>query len=255
MFRLPVSGLPVVVRQPTGAEDVLLQETAALDVHFALNLLDRLVRDQSAARVNLDGLSVTDFEALLLVLRRVVLGDLVRAETKCSAAGCSARVDASFRIGDYLTTRKIRTPRGVEKSDSDGWFHLAGQDVKFRLPNCADLKATESLPNPEREFVLRCIQPASVPVNLRSRIDRAMETMAPRFSRMLSGECPECRGRMNFFFDVKEFVLRELRSHAGAIYHEVHLLALHYNWPEEKILALPRNRRAHYAAALRGQRN
>jgi hypothetical protein len=58
---------------------------------------------------------------------------------------------------------------------------------------------------------------------------------------------------MQFSFEIVAFVLRELRDHAAAIYQEVHLLALNYQWPEEHILALPRERRTYYAEALRSQ--
>jgi hypothetical protein len=253
MFRLPVSGLPVVVHQPTGMEDLLLQEARTLDLRFALTLLGRVVRVHDDATVNLSELTVTDFEALLLLLRRAVLGDLVRAETNCNAPGCGARVDVSFGIGEYLASQKLRTPRGVERSEADGWFRLADQDVRFRLPNCGDLSAVDSQPRPEHEFILRCVEPADVPAALRRRIERAMEALAPRLSRTLSGECPECQVNMDFYFDVREFVLRELRDHAAPIYQEVHLLALYYKWPEQHILALPGKRRTHYAEALRNQ--
>ena len=58
---------------------------------------------------------------------------------------------------------------------------------------------------------------------------------------------------MNVYFDVRQFVLRELRDHARTVLEDVHLLAFHYQWPEKDILALPRQRRLHYANALRGQ--
>ena len=56
---------------------------------------------------------------------------------------------------------------------------------------------------------------------------------------------------MNFYFDVQQFVLRELRDHAASVYEDVHLLAFHYKWTEEDILRLPRSRRAHYTEAVR----
>jgi hypothetical protein len=80
-----------------------------------------------------------------------------------------------------------------------------------------------------------------------------MEALAPRFSRELTGLCPECHAGMNFYFDVQQFVLRELRDHTAMVFQDVHLIALHYKWPEENILALPRSRRELYAEALRSQ--
>jgi hypothetical protein len=80
-----------------------------------------------------------------------------------------------------------------------------------------------------------------------------MEAMAPRLSRPMLGRCPECKADIPFYFDVHSFVLQELRDHAASVYHDVHLLALHYKWPEGQILELPRSRRMQYAEMLREQ--
>ena len=253
MFRLPVSGLPVVVHQLTGVEDLLLQEAPALDVGFALSLVERLVQVHDHATMDWRGLAVTDFEAMLLLVRRATLGDLVSAETNCTAAGCGARMDVSFHIEEYLARGTPHHAKGVEKRETDGWFGLTGQNVRFRLPNVGDLMAVDSQTNPERELFRRCVEPEMVPAPLRRRIDWALQALAPRLSQTLAGECPECHAQMDFYFDVRDFVLRELRLKAAAIYQEVHLLAFYYKWPEEDILALPRSRRIQYASALRSR--
>ena len=43
-FCLPVSGFEVIVHQPTGREDLLLQEASDLDMSLVFSLFDRLVR-------------------------------------------------------------------------------------------------------------------------------------------------------------------------------------------------------------------
>jgi len=80
-----------------------------------------------------------------------------------------------------------------------------------------------------------------------------MEAIAPAFSRSMVGRCPECNQAFDFHFDVFSFVLRELRNHAASIYQDVHLLALHYKWPERQILKMPRSRRLQYVEMLRDQ--
>lgn len=253
MVRLPVSGLPVVFRQPTGFEDLLLRETNASPTELALALIGRLVRSSGDSSVEWAGLTMTDIEALLLLLRQSVLGDVIRAETRCSGESCGASVDVSFGISAYLRSHKIRTPGALEKADSAGWFRLRGQEVQFRLPNGGDLAAIEGQPNAEQQVMQRCLRPADAPERVRHRVERAMEAMAPLLSQMLSGECPECHGNMAIFFDVRSFVLHELRNLAASIYQDVHLLALHYKWPEEQILALPRSRRLRYVELIRDQ--
>jgi hypothetical protein len=252
MLLLPISGLRVVVRPPTGAEDLLLQEAGELDTGLALRLLDRLARPADKAAGDWKGLTITDFEALLLMLRRATLGDVIRAEANC--AGCGTKADVSFRISEFLGSQKSRRPRGVEKIDGDDAYRFSGEGVQFRLPNCSDLIETDRQMNWEIELIRRCARPADVPVRMRQRIERAMEFLTPRFSRILAGECPECHASMNSYFDVQQFVLRELRDHAAMVFEDIHLLAMYYNWPEQDILALPRSRRAYYADAIRSQR-
>lgn len=256
MFRLPISGLQVMVRQPTGAEDLLLQEARDLSTGIALQLLDRLVECVDKPTGNWSGLAITDFETLLLMLRRATLGDVIRAETNCGA--CGAKTDVSFRITEFLASQKPRWPRGlekVEKSEWNGFYRLSGETAQFRLPNCSDLTEMDRQKDAALEFMRRCVQPPDGTARIRRRIERAMEVLAPRFSRDLAGECPECHASMNSYFDVQQFVLRELRDHAAMVFEDVHLLAYYYKWPEQDILALPRSRRTHYAEALRSQRS
>ena len=251
--RLPVSGFEVTVQPPTGMEDLLLQEARVLDTALAFRLFDRLVTISHGAAANWSGLAVTDLEALLLLLRLATLGDVVHAETNCLAARCGARVDVSFRVKDYLASQTPRMPRGVQKIEGTECYRLAAPDVSFRLPNGGDLFAIDHRGILEREMMQRCVQPAEVPARVRRRIDLAMEALAPRLSRTMNAECPECRATMNFYFDVRQFVLNELREHAATIFEDVHLLASYYKWREADILALPRSRRARYAEALRGR--
>jgi hypothetical protein len=254
-YGLPVSGLQVVVQQPTGREDLLLQEAEDLDTGLAFTLLDRLVRFPQGATGDWGELAITDLETLLLLLRREALGDRIRAETECTEAGCKARVDVSFHIGEYLAAVKPRVPRGVEKINGEYAYRLAESDVKFRLPKSAELAAIDHQAITARALLQRCIRPSGVGASVRRRIERAMHALAPRLSRMMSGECPECKTTINFYFDVMPFVLREIRDHAATIFEDVHLLAVYYKWPEEDILALPRSRRLRYGDALRDERS
>lgn len=258
-YSLPVSEFDVIVQQPTGREDLLLQEARELDIRLVFALLDRLVGLPREADHKWGDLSVTDLETLLLLLRREAIGDLVQAETDCTAVSCKARIDVSFHIADYLASVKPRVPLGVEKITGEYPYRLIQADVRFRLPKGDDFAAIERRAFSERSLVQRCIHPedvgADVPLPVRRRIERAMHALAPRLSRILSGECPTCKAAINLHFDVVQFVLREIRDHAATIFEDVHLLAAYYKWPEEDILSLPRKRRLRYGAALREQRS
>jgi hypothetical protein len=250
--KLPVSGWKVVVQQPTGVEDLMLQEAADSQVRVLFRLFERLVRVEDTPTVAWSSLAITDLETLLLMLRRETLGSWIRAETCCPVAGCRALVDVSFRIDEYLASTRIRVPRGVEKADRNGSYVLANEQIVFRVPNAWDLLAVDGSADPRSELLKRCIEPSEVSARTKRCIERCMESLAPSLSRVLSGTCPGCAAAMSFYFDLRQFVLRELSDRAARIYDDVHLLAFHYKWPEEKILALPRSRRLLYAEALRG---
>jgi hypothetical protein len=254
MLRLPVSGLQVIIRQPTGAEDVFLQEMRGANAAVALELIGRLVRTADGAPVDWREISVSDLETLLLVLRQATVGDLISTEVRCPAAGCEARVDVAFRIGEFLASRKANRPQRVKDLGDGKWFAVKhdGDGVEFRLPTGGDLLAIDGHPAPYRELGQRCIRPAGLTSASWRRAESAMEALAPRFSSILTGECPECGIAFECYFDALLFVLRELRSHAAGVYQDVHLLALHYKWPEQEILALPRNRRTAYVEMLGG---
>ena len=75
LFRLPVSGLDVLFRQTTGAEDILLIEEPAPDIHLALKLADALGRLPNGEAVPWNSLPVPDLDAALLALRRQFIGE------------------------------------------------------------------------------------------------------------------------------------------------------------------------------------
>ena len=82
-----------------------------------------------------------------------------------------------------------------------------------------------------------------------------MDAMAPSLSDALKGSCPECGAALEMYFDVQQFVLRELRDQATFLYEDVHLVASQYHWPESSILDLPSRRRAQYAEIIAGTRS
>lgn len=250
--RLPVSGLTVAVRQPTGEDDLILRETRMPRRAVACELAGRLATTEDGLPVNAQELCITDLESLLLRIRQAAIGDVILAEIDCRAKGCGARVDISFRVSDYLESTRTHTPRGVER-DEAGWFRFEGGAARFRIPNGTDLAAAEQQRKPEAELMRRCMEPADLPAAVRRRIERAIESLAPLLSKRLTGTCPECGQGVEAWFDIEEYVVRELHQRAAGIYQDVHLLAFHYKWPEAQILALPYERRTEYVELLQNQ--
>jgi hypothetical protein len=258
-FRLPVSGLDVLFRQTTGAEDIMLAEETVLDTRLALALADALGRLPDGAAVPWESLPVTDLDAALLAIRRSVIGDHVKSSVVCAAArrpsrsggevaaACDARIDIAFRIGDYLAHHAPSVPRGVSPAEEPGWFRLDGTEVTYRLVSCADQMAISGHRDAEHELARRCIRPETVSRPVRRDVEAAMEKLAPNLFGDLDGNCPECAARIRVSFDPQRYVLGELRERAMFVYEEVHLLASRYQWSEHEILALPGSRRARYA--------
>jgi hypothetical protein len=247
MLRLPISGWHVVLRDPAGTEDILLLEAPVLDTRLALSLLAR-VAGLTGEGCDWEALPASDLEVMLLWLRRIVLGDRIRADAVCIDPGCRKRVEISFRIGDYLAHRVPRRVRQVEREGAR--FRFRDAAATFRLPSVADKSAVRGLPDPAREIARRCIDCADLPAQQERRLLQAMEAMAPTISGPLEGRCPECSGTVHVYFDVQLFVLTELRQQAVFVYRDVHLLASHYHWPEQAILELPKSRRLSYVDQL-----
>ncbi len=252
MVTLPVSGLDVTLRRPAGEEDVLIWESPRRDMALVLDLLATLARTGDA-EVRWEALTVTDVEALLLELRRLLFGDLVRGQARCESADCRARVDVTFRISDYLAHHTPRGTRDAEPAGDPGWYALRNAPVSFRLPLAGDQVAIAGRPNAERSLVARCIRPPELPARLLRRVERVMQAMAPSLGDVVEGTCPECGASIAVYFDPQDFTLRELRDQASFVFQEIHLLASRYHWSEERIMRLPGARRAQYAEMIRGE--
>jgi hypothetical protein len=266
--RLPASDLVLELCPPSGLDDVLLAQAAALDTELAIAFGSRLARRPDGSHLgalDLAALPLTDLDVLFLEIRRMLLGNTIRADVSCPVGSCGARIDVSFRVSDYLahhTPRRplkrsagLRWPRGVERR-ADGWFALRGTDVSFRLPSGADRVAIRDLDSgaAERALVTRCIRPADLPPASRRRVERAMEALAPNLADDLEGQCPECQVTVHIPFDPQRYVLAELRERAMFVYEDVHLLAGRYGWSERAILRMPRERRVRYAEMIHDER-
>jgi hypothetical protein len=253
-MRLPVSGIDVEIRQPAGTEDVLLAEAAVLDVDLALALVREVTRATGGAAVSWEALAHTDLDVLLLLVRRAVFGDLVRAVVRCPAQECGAVVSVAFSTEKYIDHHRPGPAIGVEPDEEPGWTRLVGSDVRFRPPAVADVAVATRDPRPERALLHRCVRPDRLSATTRRRVERAMERLAPSLVGELTGACPGCGGVVTMRFDPLQFCLRELSDQAASVFEDIHLLASVYHWPERQILALPRRRRTRYADLAREER-
>ena len=250
MLRLPVSGLDVALRMPDGADDMLLHEASGAPVDTGLALLARLARGNDG-RADWSGLTVTDFEVLLLHVRTARLGERLALGFACPH--CRARVEIGFRIADYLHAVRPRTVPGVVPDDTrPGWFTLQG--AGFRLPTAADQAEAARHADPACHLAAACLDKAARTRPMRGRVERAMAAMAPEVSRPIGGTCPDCAAAVLAPLHVTRLVFTELRRAAATVHDEVNLIARAYHWPEATILALPQGRRRAYAERIRATR-
>jgi hypothetical protein len=226
---------------------MLLLESGHDELERSVALVNRLARRCDGETLDAASLPLTDVEALLLELRRMLLGDVLLARAECPARGCGVRTDITFSIHEYLAHNRPSMPRSRPERKESGWFGLPGSDVEFRLVTPADLMAVMETPNPNSALVRRTIRPEGASGREVSRVQRMMESLSPSLSQEVQGKCPECGEVVRLFFSVRSYVQRELGFEAVFLYQDVHLLATRYHWSEEKILSLPRARRLQYA--------
>jgi len=284
-FVLPVSGVAVALRQPTGAEDLLLTEHRVDDPALALALAERLGRTDPA--LDWAELPVSDIDTLIVRLRQAILGNRVIAEVTCANASCGQRADLPFGIDAYLAHHRPGPGRGRDWSaenstDAPEWFVLhaaapgginarkaqragktrrTGDDVptgaeavRFRLPTLADQIAVDGLPDAVAALAARCIRPSTLPGRTRARVEAAMAALAPSLAGPLQGPCPHCASPIAARFEARLYCLQELSDRARFIFDDIDALAERYHWSERAILTLPHVRRTSYVERARRAR-
>jgi hypothetical protein len=246
MTALPVSGIPLTVTGPTSRDELQVLESSQPPALAVLELADRVVVGADGHGLDWATVPASELAAVALVIRQAWIGDLLSTDGWCPASGCGARVDVSFRVGEYLDHVRPTVPAGVEPT-GDGWFRLAGEEVRFRVPTAADL--VEALDRPEGVVALSstCVVPAELDDDRWSRVDRALAEISPPLDGTVGGACPQCGGALELRFDPCSYVMAELGDLFAGLYYEVHLLARAYRWSEADILTLGRSRRIAYA--------
>jgi hypothetical protein len=258
-FALPVSGTVVSLRQPTGAEDVLLAEHDPEDPALVLLLAEQLgFADPAAYWAELP---VPDIDALVVRLRQAMIGDRVVADLTCA---CGQRVDVSFSLETYLAYHQPNTPAAKARgwaaapvTDEPGWYELrtgTAEPIRFRLPTLADQIAAGVVADPAAALAARCIRPPLPPRAMRARVEAAMAALAPPLAGPIQGRCPDCAATIEARFVARTYCLTELRDRARFVYDDVDTLAERYHWTEQAILTLPHARRAGYAERARQAR-
>src|SRR5438094_922495 len=111
---LPVSGQSLRFRPITGADEILLWEAgfptdgfadAGAELSLAETLAARTTESVSGDALDIAALPITDLDALLLLFRRSLFGEVIRAEVNCPETECGAKMDISFGVSEYLESQ------------------------------------------------------------------------------------------------------------------------------------------------------
>jgi hypothetical protein len=261
-MKLPVSGREVEFRVPDGHDDMAILEARGEAVERALAVVPRLARiseDRDGPPLVADpaawaALTITDFEVVLLGLRRFLLGDVAACVFRCTSWQCGKRMETEFSITDFLGEIKPKIPRDVQGIDERrGWFKLtaSGRDLFFRLPTVGDQIEVMGRPGAEKLLALRCIEGDGFRSTEMARVERAMDAMAPIVSRSLAGDCAECGQQVHMPLHVPMLVMNELSAAGAGIHEDVDCIAQTYHWDESSILTMPQGRRLAYAETIR----
>jgi hypothetical protein len=241
---LPVSGAEVALRNPDGTDDLLLAEADGNAVEIGIALLARLADGIADASL----LAITDFEHLLLRSRVARLGPGMTLGLACPH--CRALAELGFDARDCLASARPRTVPGVVADpERPGWFRLSG--AGFRLPTAGDQARIIGRARPEQALAMLCLDETARKRPWRTRVERAMEAMAPPLSRSIGASCPSCGIGVRASFSVAHLVIDELKRAAGNVHDEIDAIARAYHWPEALILSLPQARRRAYAERIR----
>ncbi len=241
-------------------ESFTLEQVGQLGTFRAANaLLSRCVAElrlESGPTVAAPGrildLTAGDREALLLRLRQVTFGDRLALVVNCPEPACGEAMDLDLAIGD-LCQAPVELAAAVHE------FALAGsaQPVRFRLPTGRDLEAVAQLtrgrPAAAVEAVARrCLLDPETELTpaLLASLDREIGERDPQAEIELALTCPACDASFTSELDAGELLCDELAARGRDLELGVHLLALHYHWSENDILALSAARRRRYLATL-----
>jgi hypothetical protein len=252
---LPVSGIQLAVREPTGEDELYVVETGLAPLTALLELVGRVATAAKGDPVNWAAVPAADLEAAALIIRQRWIGDAIRADIRCPGPECRERIDVSFGIDAYLGHHRPRRPRSVAEPPASGWYTLTGAAIRFRIPTIADRLAAADASHPADTLCERCVEAPEISRALARRLDRALSALAPSLNDLIGGSCPACGQGVTMRFDPLGYTLAELRNAFSGIHLETHALASEYGWPEEAILALPRSRRRSYASIIADERS
>lgn len=192
-------------------------------------------------------LTVADRQFLMLQLGILLRGDQIWLEADCTSCAaifdinlaCSALPIISAGEGYPFTsvqlrgkTWRLRLPNGSDQSMLQGLEDRKAVELLIRM--C--LTASEAERNEIDELV------ESLSEDEISRIETALEAIAPVVVTRLTAQCPECHKPQIIQLDPYAYGSLDDK----VLFNDIHTIAHHYHWSESEILDLTIARRNIY---------
>lgn len=208
----------------------------------------------------LRALSVGRCDAWLLELYEATFGPRLDAVFDCASCGQAVEV--------AVDVTRLRAGVAPPSPDEAGeWVDLVvdGYDVRFRLPDAADLAAVAALGSADRGEarlalagrVLRAwrdgvpVAVGSLPPPVLDAAGQAMADRDPMADLALSTSCPWCGVDAAARLDIGGVLWTRIAADARRLLSDVDVLARAYGWAEAEILALAESRRRAYLELAR----
>jgi hypothetical protein len=234
------------LRAPTGGDE--LSAERGVDALLDRCLVDRGERTVAPGMAR--RLPLPDRDRLLLALQRMLFGDQVDGDARCSR--CGESFSLRFSLASLAGAHVPRRPRGVHGPDTRGLYRL--DDITFRLPSSEDLDAIAMLDEDRRAVaLLHTIVVSGDVAGREAEVEDAMAALGPTLDVDLAATCPHCASEQRPRFSIAAFLERQLASERRFVLREVHRLARAYGWSYEAILSIPRDDRHDFVALVEGE--
>lgn len=225
--------------KPIGAEELLAVWERGVSFAPHQRALAILALASSTPADELSLLPIAERDARLLRFREQTFGRAIEGLVECPA--CREMCELSFRTSD------VSSP---DAAPSEWSFQFGGRDVRFRLPNTADVGAALQEEDARATLLRQCLlDDVEESDALFDALEEEMERVDPSSTR-IDVTCPFCSHRWLCALDAGAFLWSEIETWGRRTLTDVHVLASAYGWRESDILSMSAWRRRRYLELL-----
>jgi hypothetical protein len=196
----------------------------------------------------------------LLALRDLTFGRQLSGVATCPV--CRERLELNLNTADLRAGGEAES--GAESQEIFS-LRVAGNELRFRLPDSSDLMAVADCRDAAaaRQLLLeRCLSTGEhngapvaagrLPAEVVDALAQRMAQADPQGDVQLALTCPQCGHQWRVCFDIGPFFWSEINAWAQRTLGEVHTLASAYGWREADILNMSAWRRQFYLNCIGG---